>query len=186
MHLNNKEHIMTIIQTIQPDKASGKVAQVYTQLEQQFGKVYKAFQVYSASPDLLEQLTEQNIYYLQHPTLSFTLLALIRMLVSTQNDCTYCIGLNEALLIEHGGFSPEQIAATKQDPASAPINDKDKAMLSFVLKGTKDSMSIGKEDLETLHAHGWTDRDMLDGLYHGARNVSSDIMFNAFKVENDF
>jgi alkylhydroperoxidase family enzyme len=177
---------MTIIQTVSPHQASGKVAQIYTQIEQRFGRIHNGFQMYSASPDLMEQLAQQNAYYLQHPTLNFALLAMIRMLVSEQNNCTYCIGFNEALLIEHCDLSPEQLAATRRDPASAPLNEKDKAMLLFVLKGTKDPKSIGSAHLDALRNFGWTDRDIIDGLFHGARNSAVDIMFDAFKVENDF
>lgn len=177
---------MSIIQTVSPEQATGKVAQIYAQIEQRFGRVYTGFQLYSASPDLMEQLAQQNAYYSQHPTLGFALLAMIRMLVSAQNDCTYCIGFNETMLIERGGFSVEQIVTTRSDPNAAPLDDKDKAMLLFVLKGTKDAKSISSADLDALRALGWSDRDIMDGLFHGARNTAVDIMFDAFKVENDF
>jgi AhpD family alkylhydroperoxidase len=177
---------MTIVQTVSPDQASGKVAQIYGQLEQRFGRVHQGYQLYSASPDLMEQLFQQNGYYMQHPTLGFPLLALIRLLVSQQNDCAYCIGFNEAMLINQGVLNIEQIAEAKRDPATVPLSDKDKAMLLFVLKGTKDAKSIQVGDLDALRALGWTDRDIVDGLFHGARNAAVDIMFDAFKVENDF
>jgi len=177
---------MSIIQTVAPEQATGKVAQIYTQLEQRFGRVHQGFQLYSASPDLMEQIYQQNAYYMQHPTLGFALLAMIRMLVSEQNDCAYCIGFNESMLINRGVMTVDQVAATRHDPAAAPLDEKDKAMLLFVLKGTKAPKSIGTADLDALRALGWTDRDIMDALYHGARNAAVDIMFDAFKVENDF
>jgi uncharacterized peroxidase-related enzyme len=177
---------MSIIQTVSPEQATGKVAQLYAMIEKNYGQVHQGFQLYSASPDLMEQLAQQNLYYMQHPTLGFALLAMIRMLVSEQNDCAYCIGFNEAMLINRGGLTPDQIASTKRDPAAAPLNDKDKAMLLFVLKGTANAKSIGPADLDALRELGWTDRDIMDALYHGARNAAVDIMFDAFKVENDF
>lgn len=177
---------MTIVQTVSPDQATGKVAQIYAQLEQRFGRVHQGFQLYSASPDLMEQLFQQNGYYMQHPTLGFALLALVRMLVSEQNECAYCIGFNEAMLINQGVMTPEQIAEARRDPSTVPLSEKDKAMLLFVLKGTKAPKSIQAGDLDALRALGWTDRDIVDGLFHGARNAAVDIMFDAFKVENDF
>ena len=177
---------MSIVQTVSPEQASGKVAEIYAQIEQRFGRVYQGFQLYSASPELMEQMSQQNRYFMQHPTLGFELLAMIRMLVSEQNACAYCIGFNESMLINRGGFSVEQIAAMKVDPSSAPLSEKDKAMLLFVLKGTAEAKSIGKADLDVLRGLGWSERDIVDGLYHGARNVAVDIMFDAFKVENDF
>lgn len=177
---------MSIVQTVAPEQASGRVAQVYARFKEVFGRVPNAIRLYSSSPDLLEQMAQQNAYYMQHPSLSFPLLAMIRMLVSEQNDCAYCIGLNESLLINRGGYTPEQIAAARRNPADAPLGEKDKAMLLFVLKGTGAPKSVVKEDLDRLRAQGWSDRDIVDGLYHGARNAAADIMFDALKVENDF
>lgn len=177
---------MSIVETIAPDQASGKVAEIYQRVAQFLGRVPNAIQLYSASPDLLEQIAAQNGYYMQHPTLSFPLLAMIRMLVSQHNDCAYCIGLNESMLINRGGFSPEQIAETRRDPNRAPLTDKDKAMLLFVLKGTAAPKSIEPADLDRLRTFGWTDRDIVDGLYHGARNAAVDIMFDALKIEKDY
>jgi len=177
---------MSIVQTVAPGQASGKVAQVYARIQEALGQVPNAIQLFSSSPDLLEQLSQQNAYYMQHPRLGFPLLAMIRMLVSEQNDCAYCIGLNESLLINRAGYAPEQIAAARRDPAQAPLAEKDKAMLLFVLKGTRDPKSLGKGDLDGLRALGWSDGDIVDGLFHGARNAAMDIMFDALKVENDF
>lgn len=177
---------MSIVQTVAPEQASGKVAQVYARIQEALGRVPNAIRLFSSSPDLLEQLSQQNVYYMQHPRLSFPLLAMIRMLVSEQNDCAYCIGLNESLLINRAGFTPEQIAAIKRDPANAPLTEKEKAMLLFVLKGTRAPKSVAKDDLNRLRELGWNDSDIVDGLFHGARNAAMDIMFDALKVENDF
>ena len=85
---------MALVQTVSPEQATGKVAQIYGQIEQRFGRVHAGFQLYSASPDLMEQLAAQNGYYMQHPSLGFVLLALIRMLVSERNSCAHCVAFN--------------------------------------------------------------------------------------------
>lgn len=177
---------MSIVQTVAPDQANGKVAQVYARMQETLGWVPNAIRLFSSSPDLLEQVSQQNAYYMQHPRLGFPLLALIRMLVSERNNCTYCIGLNESLLINRAGYTPEQIAAVKRDPANAPLAEKEKAMLLFVLKGTRAPKSVAKDDLNRLRELGWNDGDIVDGLYHGARNAAMNIMLEALKVENDF
>lgn len=150
------------------------------------GRVPNAFQLYSSSPALLEQTLQQVAYYMQHPTLGFPLLAMVRMLVSQRNDCQYCVGFNEIMLMQMAGLTPEQLAATRLNPADAPLPDKDKAMLLFVLKATKTPKSVEKSDLDQLRALGWSDGDIMDAVYHGARNVAVDIVFNAFKIDNDF
>lgn len=177
---------MTILATVAPEQATGRVAEIYGQMQQALGRVPNAFQLYSASPAMLDMQWQYIGYHFQHPTLGLPLLASIRMLVSQENDCGYCIGMNEAMLMQHAGFSVEQIAAMKRDPAAAPLPAKDKAMLLLVLKATQAPKTVTPADLDALRAQGWTDADIFDAVNHGARNVAVDILFNAFKIENDF
>lgn len=177
---------MSIISTVTPEQAGGKVAEVYGQIQQMMGRVPNAFQLYSSSPILLEQQMQQIAYYMQHPALSFPLLAMVRMLVSQHNDCQYCVGFNEGMLMQMAGLTPEQVAATRRNPVDAPLPDRDKAMLLFVLKATKTPKMVEKSDLDQLRALGWSDGDIMDAAYHGARNVAVDIVFNTFKIDNDF
>jgi uncharacterized peroxidase-related enzyme len=177
---------MSIVATVAPEQATGQVAEIYAQMQQAFGRIPNAFRLFSASPAVMEQQWQGNRYYFEHASLGFPLLASIRMLVSQANDCDYCIGMNEALLIERAGFTPEQIAAMKRDPAAAPFTAKDKAMLLFVLKATKAPKTVSAADVDALRAMGWKDSDIFDAVHHGARNVAVDIMFNTFKIEYDF
>jgi uncharacterized peroxidase-related enzyme len=177
---------MSILSTVAPQQATGQVAQIYSQVEQAFGRLPNAMKLYSVSPDTLAMQWQHIGYYFQHPSLSFPLLAAIRMLVSQDNDCGYCIGMNEAMLIERAGFTPEQTAAAKRNPADTPLPEKDKALLLFVLRSTKTPKAVTAGDLDALRRLGWTDRDIFDAVNHGARNVAADIIFNTFKIENDF
>lgn len=177
---------MALIQTVAPEQASGSVAQIYREIEELFGKVPNAFRLMSNSPELLAQQWQQIKYYMQHPTLSFPLLATIRMLVSQENECEYCISMNASMLIHRAGLTPKQVAATKHNPADAPLSDKDKSMLLLVLKATKTPKAVTAQDLDHLREQGWQDGDILDAVQHGARNIAADVLFNTFKVENDF
>jgi AhpD family alkylhydroperoxidase len=177
---------MSIISTVAPQDATGPVAQVYGQVEQAMGRLPNAMRLFSVSPDLLTMQWQHIGYYFQHPTLSFPLLASIRMLVSQDNDCAYCIGMNEALLIERCGFTVEQTAAAKRNPADTPLPEKDKAMLLLTLKATRSPKAVSAADLDALRKLGWNDRDLLDAVSHAARNVAADIVFNTFKIDNDF
>lgn len=177
---------MSLLETVVPRAATGKVAEVYGQIEQAFGRVPNAMQLYSSSPALLEQQWQQIGYYMRHPRLSGALFAAIRMLVSQENDCEYCIGFNAGLLINVFGFTPEQVAATKQDPASAPLPDKERALLRLVLKTVNDRQPATREEVDALTRLGWTHGDILDAVAQGARNLAVDVLFTAFRIENDF
>lgn len=174
---------MSLLSLVTPENSTGRVAEIYDEITWTFGSVPTGFQLHSISPELFDDNWRNISYFMEHKSLSFPLLALIRMLVSQDNQCDYCIGLNEALLINKAGYTIEQIQGIKADPSSAPLSDKEKAMLLFVLKATQHSKSITAEDIEALRTIGWTDKDIYDGLAHGARNMAMDVIFNAFQVD---
>ncbi len=176
---------MPLITTIEPSQAQGKVADVYHQIEELIGSVPNVFQLYSASPELMEHQWQQTSYFLHHPSLSFPLLALTRMLVSQDNKCTYCIDFNAALLMERADYTVDQLNEIKQNPAAAPLDEKEKAMLLFSLKVTRAPSSVETADIDHLHHLGWKDSDILDAASHAARNMAVDAVINAFKVVQD-
>lgn len=177
---------MTLLTTEKPGVASPAVAVQYDAITQVFGRVPNAFQLYSSSPGLLAQQWDSVRYYLNHPSLGAALLATIRMLVSQDNDCSYCVGFNESMLINWCGQTAEQVAATKADFRTAPLVARDKAMLALVLKAVATAHVVQAADLDHVRALGWTDGDIVDAVAHGARNVAADILFNTFKIERDY
>lgn len=177
---------MSLISTVAPEQANGKVAEIYAGVNKVFGRVPNAVRVYSVSPGLLENQWASNSYFLRHPNLPFTLLATIRMLVSQENKCDYCIGMNGSLLMQRAGWSLDQVNATKRNPSTAPLSEKEKAMLMLVLKSVNERLPISRAEIDKLLQLGWTESDVLDAVAHGARNVMVDIVFNTFQIEHDF
>jgi len=56
----------------------------------------------------------------------------------------------------------EQLDAMKADPAQSQLNEKDKAMLLFVLRAVKSPEAVEQKDVDALHDLGWTDQDILE------------------------
>jgi alkylhydroperoxidase family enzyme len=183
---NSLENAMSLLKTVPPASATGEVAAIYTQMAQAWGNVPSVMQVWSASPFLLKQQWEFIGYSMQHPSLSFALLACVRMLVSQAGRCDYCIEMNAGLLVNMGGWTPEQVAATRADYQASPLPEREKLLLGLVLKAVRDAHSVTAQDLDAARAAGWSDGDILDAVAHGARMAASDIIINAFKVERDF
>ena len=176
---------MPLIQTQTLENATGDVAEIYKQMQQAWGNVPNGFAIFSASPLWLKQQWEYVGYYMQHPTLSFPLLAVVRMLVSAGQKCDYCIDMNAGMLMDMAGWTPEQVAATRANVNDAPFTEREKALMRLVLKAVRDPLAVTALDLEDLRVQGWSDQEILDAVNHGARQVASDIVFNAFKVERD-
>jgi alkylhydroperoxidase family enzyme len=92
--------------------------------------------------------------------------------------------MNASLLIQQG-ITSEQIEAAKADPEHVPLDEKETALLLFVLKAIRAPKSIEAQDVDGLRTIGWSDRDIFDAVAHGARAVATNIIFDAFKLEND-
>lgn len=175
---------MAIIKTIEPNEATGKVAEIYKQFESLMGFVPNAFKVTALNPALLANATQFLQVYFQHQTLSPKLLALIRLLVSIEEKCEYCITVNSGMLMQNG-MKPEEIEAVKTDPTQAPLEEKEKELLLFVLKAVRESHSTSQDDIEKLRKLGWSDKEIYEATFHGASQVASDTILNAFKIELD-
>lgn len=86
---------------------------------------------------------------------------LIAVAVSSENKCFYC-------LTAHG----EAVRRLSGDPAlgemfvmnyrAADLTPKQRAMIDFAVKMTKESYAIEDADRDRLRAAGWTERDLWD------------------------
>lgn len=177
---------MALINTTHPQQAEGKTAEVYQEIENKFGFIPNAIRLDSINPNHMARHWEGIKESIAHETLSGKLFALIRLLVSEATHCNYCIGLNAGMLMQMHGMSAEDIARVKQSTREAPLDEKELALLRFVMQGIGDSNSITAEDIEALKQKGCSEREIFDALAHGAWQVAGDIMLNAFKVEADF
>lgn len=97
---------MPILHPLTPETPTGKTAKIYQEIEATFGRGPAVLQVQGWSEAALSQQWGSIKYYRNHPHLSPDLTATIRMLVSQANHCDYCVGFNEALLIDQFGQTP--------------------------------------------------------------------------------
>ncbi len=167
-----------------PGEAQGELATLYRDTERLFGFLPNAARLFGISPHLLAQQMEHVGFFSTHPTLSAPLLAFIRLLVSEQARCTYCIDLNVALLMQ-AGVAAEAIGAARRDPDQAPLPEAEKALLHFVLAAVANPHPIGEQEMARLRAHGWRDSAIFEAVHHGAHAVAVDIILDTFKVTSD-
>ena len=174
----------SLLNTVDPEKAEGKVAALYDQMMQGFGMVPNAMQLHSVSPVLLERQLSYIGYFMEHSTMSPILQTLIRLLVSSDTGCDYCITLNTGLLLREG-MTMDEISAIRQDPSSAPLDAKEKALLLHVLKAASAPKTVTAEDVAMLRDLGYPDQDIFEAVHYGANMVMVDILFESFRVENE-
>ena len=127
---------MALIQTIEPDKAEGQVKEIYDFMQKNAGMIPAPLQLASASPQMLDVVWQSIQYYSKHPNLGFGLLSSIRYLVAQQYDYAFCTDFNKNML-KMQGLSDEDIENMQKDPLNAPLDDRDRAMVAFVMKSIK-------------------------------------------------
>ncbi len=166
------------------EEASGEVDAIYQATRKAFGFLPNAARLLATSPPLLAHHMRHIGYYSQHPTLGAPLLAFIRLLVSDRARCRYCVHMNAAMLMQ-AGISPEGIEAAREDPESAPLPARERALLGFALAAVSDPHAIGEHEMVQVRAQGWSDGEILDAVYHGASAVAVDIVLDTFNVPAD-
>ena len=119
-----------------PDQAEGDVQAAYSFFVDGGMPVPKPLEMTSVSPGLIKIQKQVLDYFMNHPTLGFALLSLIRYLVAKQYNYAFCTNFNYNFL-KMQGMEDEDIEKLVDQPETAPIEDKDKAMLLFVLKALK-------------------------------------------------
>ncbi len=177
---------VAIIDTVAPKDATGDVADVYNAILAQWHMVPNPIKLYSTNPELLKNKWASYQQMDKHKTVGPKLQTVIRMTVSAQHDCQYCVGLNESLLINAFKMDAGKVMAMKKDPTAAPLPANEKALLLFVLKAVHDAKSVTKADIKALNAHGWSDAEIFFATNYAAEMVATDILINAFKVEIDY
>ncbi|QLQ33669.1 MAG: hypothetical protein HZT40_20990 [Candidatus Thiothrix singaporensis] len=176
---------MSLLQIVEPEQAQGEVAAVYQILTQAIGLVPNAMKMLSVNPMALRHTAESVGYAMHHPSLSPMLFTMIRQCVSTHVGCQYCINVNRGLLLQMG-LDMDTVLALESNPETAPLNDKEKALLLYAIRAVRNSNQVGEADVTTLRNLGASDMEIFDALNQAAKQVAADIMINALKVESDF
>jgi alkylhydroperoxidase family enzyme len=185
VNIIQKGFLMPLIQTIAPSDATGELAKLYKIIEVMRGTVGNNAQLFSVSPELLRQQMDFIKFYMNHPTLSMPLLAAIRIMVSSGEECQFCIDYNTGMLINMAGWTFDQVAEMRKDPKSANLPEREIAMLLLAIKAVRIAHSVNADDLDSLREMGWSDSDILDAVSHATRMLATDIIFNTFKIENN-
>ena len=175
---------MALIKTVSPEQAEGKMKEAFDMFIENLGVIPKPLEMMSASPAIFDQQLQRIQYYTNHPTLSFALLSHIRYLVANNLSYQFCMDFNK-LILKKQGLEDDDIKRIEADPSKSLLEEKESAMLAFVVKAVKEPSSVKAEEIEKLKAVGWEDKDLLDVLAHGVNMVDHAIMMEVFQMDQD-
>ena len=175
---------MALISTIPQDQAEGIVKEGYELAAKHLGTIPKPLEMLSVSPALFEIQLRRSQYLSGHSNLSFPLLASIRYLVARNSGFGYCVDFNKHLLGKQG-VEDAEFRKMEEDPSQSPLEERESAMLVFVVKAVREPSSVTKEDIDNLRKFGWEDRDLMDALSQGVGMIGLSIMMRAFQIDQN-
>lgn len=156
---------MYLLDYVSPEAATGKVKELYDVFPAERG-VPEPLQKQSVSPELMQRQFEIIKYYSGHPTLSFPLLASIRYVLARKNNYSCCVDFNGNSL-KACGMGPGDLEALHNGEAGTPLEEREEAMLNFVVTALETPEQITAESTKAMRDMGWNDRDMFDAVAHG-------------------
>lgn len=169
---------MFLIDYVTPEKAEGAVADVYNIFPPEMG-VPDSLQVISASPALLEAQGNIIKYFMGgQEELGFHLLAAIRFMAASHYCHDYCTMLN-AKMLQAAGLSEEEVNRLSNDPSTG-FEEKEAALLAFVIKALDTPEAIGEDDIATLRELGWSDNAIFDAVGQAGQMASASLAFRTF------
>ncbi|MEE4120087.1 MAG: peroxidase-related enzyme [Paracoccaceae bacterium] len=138
------------------------VAEYFAKCEDKLGVVPNVLRAYAFDTAKLDAFAAMyNDLMLAPSGLSKLEREMIAVVVSAVNRCFYCLSA-------HG----QAVRALSGDPVlgehlvmnwrTAPLDDRQRAMLAFAEKVTVESAKVEEADREALRTHGLTDRDIWD------------------------
>lgn len=155
---------------------------IFEKIEQHLGFVPDGLRLLSISPPLLETMMGNIGYFNMGGTkLSPILTAMIRYQISSNAGCRFCIDLNEGFLTNLG-LDLDEVRASHNKPESAPLDDKDKALLIFAVKSIQNPNDIDEVEMAKVKKHGWKDREIFDAVAQAASNKSFNYLLKTFNV----
>ena len=185
MHMQGYQPVTTPL--ISPQVPAGdehRVGTIFNAIQEHIGFIPDGLRLYSLSPPLLETFVGNIGYFNGGGTrLSPELTATIRYLVSWQAGCSFCVDMNEGLLVNLGK-ELEVIRAARNNPEAAPLAEQDKPLLRLALKSVNSPEFVNQDDLDQARAYGWQDRDLFDAVAQAASIRAFNLILRTFKVEH--
>ena len=154
---------MAYIQIVPEVRAEGKLAELYRRFGNPDGTVDNVLKVHSLNPESLEAhcaLYVQSMH--RSGPVSRAEREIVGVVVSVTNGCGYCRDHHGAGL---GRLLPEDrkpIAAQIKAGDWSGLNARERAMVGYAAKLTRDPASVTRGDVDGLRDAGLSDREILD------------------------
>ena len=177
---------MSLLHLPTTETATDEVKEIFKEIEKTFGSVPNGISLWSVNARALRAQWESIKHVLAKDPDTQKLHTMIRYLVSNEGECTYCIGFNGGMLMNFFGMTEKTLKELREKPSSAPLNEKNKALLVFAMKSIIDAKGVKEADIDLMKKLGITEMEMFDIVHAAAHMLVVNTLFKTFKVEQDF
>jgi uncharacterized peroxidase-related enzyme len=122
--------------------------------------IVSALKAYPYTAEPLGELAERLLVH-DMPTFTKAERETVASYVSYLNDCVFCSESHAAVADQHWR-RPGLAKEVWQNPSSAPVSDRLRALLAIAAKVQARASSVSKEDVDRALAAGATERDVHD------------------------
>jgi uncharacterized peroxidase-related enzyme len=148
------------VKTIEPDDATGEIAELYSAEIASMGMVMNATQCWSARPDIIVPV-EKLLFQLRDGfSLGLLNFRLITFVAATWVPSSYCAQVYFRSLSSMMGR--DRALAVRRDYRNAGLSDQQVAMLAYTEQISRDASQISEADIDVLRHHGLTDVNIAD------------------------
>lgn len=153
---------MPWIKVIEENEAEGEVKEIYDSIKKSRRKLSNIMQIQSLMPEVMKSHMDLYLSVMfNKSSITRDEKELIAVVVSTLNDCLYCIN-HHAEALNSYWKDPAKIQQVINDYKTVELPVRSFAILSYAEKLTLNPGSVNEHDLENLQIHGMTDEDILN------------------------
>jgi uncharacterized peroxidase-related enzyme len=149
------------IRVVEESEAEGELAKTYGEVRESRGRVSNVMKLHSLDPKSMKLHLQLYLHLMYgKSSITRTQREMIAVLVSHLNGCQYCITHHREALHAHTR-NPELIEGLLEDVSNNPISTRDRAMLQYVSKLTRQSNLVVEKDIIAMREAGFTDEEIL-------------------------
>jgi uncharacterized peroxidase-related enzyme len=153
---------MPWIEYIDEKDAEGELREIYKNIKNKRGKLSNVMKIHSLNPKTMEKHMDLYLSIMfGKSNLSRQERELIAVIVSSLNNCDYCINHHKEAL-NHYWKDIDKIEKLIKNFNKLDLSEKNKVMIDYVYKITKDPDQLRKNDIDLLRKNNFSDRDILD------------------------
>ena len=170
---------------VEENEAAGEIAELFDEIRRslQVPNVPKGFKAISGSAAAFRAYWNMYSNFVTRTVLPEPLIAMVLYAIAESNDCRYCSALNEASC-RMFGIDDATLTALARDLGHVTPH-RVQAIVRFALMACHSPKALGREEFDTLRAHGLTDEEIIEITFLAAIGQMNDILADAFKAEMD-